>query len=290
GQGTPQENLDLAIEHIDAAGRDHADILCLPELFSSFGKPSEKGYQRAQEVPGPITKPISRKARRHKMYVICPLLQKHDGVMFNTAVLIDRGGRIAGMYHKHVPTIGELEKGISPGTEIPAFETDFGRIGIAICFDINFPDIAEQFYRQQVKFIFWPSMFEGGILLDHWARQCDAYVVSSTWGDSARIIDVTGKTLSTASWPSPLVTAEVNTQRGLYHYDYHAEKIARMKKKYGPAVSVEWMKSEAWAVVTCNRSGLNLRDLEREFKLERMRDYLARARAVRDKAALKNSK
>jgi len=281
---TPQQLLQEALNSADAAARDQADVLCLPELFSTFGKPDSKGYQRGESVPGPTTRALSRKAKQHRLYIICPLLQKSEGRLFNAAVLIDRQGRIAGIYHKHVPTTGELEHGVSPGAEVPAFQTDFGRIGISICFDVNYDDVTNQLARQQVKMIFWPSMFEGGFLLEDMARRCDAYVVSSTYGESARILDLTGRTLATATYLNPLVTADVNLQRATYLLDTNADKLLRLKRKYGSAVTVEYLKPEQRVVLGSNKPGLTLAALDREFQLEPRTAFLARARSLRDQA------
>ena len=281
GRLSPAQNLKHACEMADQAALDKPDILCLPELFSA--KP---GWKSPEPVPGPTTRALAAKAKKHKMYIVCPVLQKAGRNMFNSAVLLDRRGEVAGIYHKHVPTIGELELGILPGNDVPVFQTDFGKVGIAICFDLNFMDIAERYRLQGVQLIFWPSAFEGGALLNQWARHCRAYVVSSTHGENARILDVTGNVLAEGRWQDPLVTAEVNFDRGVYHWDLMNTIVPAIRKKYGPAVKVEFYTPEGYVVLTCVKPGLSLADLEREFKLERVDDYLNRARKLRDQTAM----
>ena len=280
GRLSPAQNLKHACEMADQAALDKADILCLPELFSA-----EPSWKKPEPVPGPTTRALAAKARKHKMYIVCPVLQKDGDKVFNSAALLDRRGRVAGIYHKHVPTIGELELGISPGGDVPVFQADFGKVGIAICFDLNFMDIAERLRQQGVQVIFWPSAFEGGALLNQWARHCRAYVASSTHGENARILDVTGSVLAEGRWQFPLVTAEVNFDRGVYHWDYTHPIVPAIRKKHGPAVKVECYTPEGYIVLTSLKPGLSLADLERQFKLERVDDYLARARAIRDRAA-----
>ena len=101
----------------------------MPESFTN-GEP--------ETVPGPTTKRLSRWAKEHKCYVICPILIRDNDRTYNAAIVIDRQGRIIGRYCKIRPTEGELNRGICPGPkDPPVFETDFGTIGIQICFDVN---------------------------------------------------------------------------------------------------------------------------------------------------------
>jgi predicted amidohydrolase len=283
--GKPANKLKAGLDYADLAGQDKADIFCLPEFFGVFEHIKGRWDKYAETVPGPTTDALARKARKHSMYVVCPLLEKRDGKLYNSAVLLDRKGKVAGIYCKHVPTIGELENGVVPGTEVKAFKTDFGKVGMAICFDLNFHDLKEKWRQQAPDIIFWPSAFEGGAPLQGWAQYCQAYVVSSTYGENARILDKNGDTLALARWQRPFVAATVNLDRAAYHWDYTQVKVPRIKRKYGADVSVENMTPEGWIFITSEKRGLTLRQLEREFRLERTMDYLLRARAMRDQAA-----
>ena len=281
---TQARKLKTGLEYADLAGQDGADIFCLPEFFGVFQHIKGSWDKYAQSVPGPTTDLLARKARKYSMYVVCPVLEKRGGKLYNSAVLIDRKGKVAGIYCKHVPTIGELENGVVPGTEVKAFATDFGKVGMVICFDLNFHDLKEKWRQQNPDIIFWPSAFEGGALLEGWAQYCQAYVVSSTYGENARILDKTGATLAQARWQRPFVAATVNLERAAYHWDNTTSKVPGIKKRYGQDVGVEYHTPEGWIFLSCQKRGLTLRQLEREFRLERCMDYLLRARAVRDKA------
>lgn len=280
GRATPQGGLDFA----DLAGQDQADIFCLPEMFCGDSRRFrlKKYLDRAEPVPGPTTDAMARKARKYGMYIVCPVIARDADGLRNTAVLLDRRGRIVGRYDKQVPTIGELEQGIRPGTEIQAIETDIGRIGFGICFDLNFADVMEAWRRQRPDLFFWPSAFEGGMLLSQWAVHLNAYVISSTHGEVAAIVDVTGRPLARARWQHPFVSATLNLERKLYHWDTTHVVYARLKRTYGPDVSGDFMVPECRIALTCEKPGLTLQRLEREFNLERCGDYLDRARSLRD--------
>ena len=78
----------------------------------------------------------------------------------------------------------------TPGTEYPVFETDFGRVGMAICWDLHFLDVVHAMTEQNVQLILWPSMYQGGFQLRMWAYLAGAYVVSAWPGNICEIIDM----------------------------------------------------------------------------------------------------
>jgi len=122
--------LEPTIERLNQARPFHPDIVCLPEVFSN---------RDAESVPGPVTEKLSAWARANSSYVIFGLRTKKGGRDFNSAILLDRQGKIIGQYDKVHPTDDEMQGGITPGAEVgpPVFRTDFGTIGMLICFDVN---------------------------------------------------------------------------------------------------------------------------------------------------------
>src|SRR5271169_5743088 len=90
--GNHDEKLKLALEHLEIAGHQHVDIACLPEEFA--------GTANAEPISGPTVNAVAALARKHRMYVICPLREQADSGQYNTAVLLDRQGQVAGQYRK----------------------------------------------------------------------------------------------------------------------------------------------------------------------------------------------
>ena len=89
--GDHDQKLTSAVEHLHAAGRARVDIACLPE---------ELAGTKAAPVPGPTTQAVGRLAKQYGMYVVCPIREQAGKEQYNTAVLIDRQGEIAGRYRK----------------------------------------------------------------------------------------------------------------------------------------------------------------------------------------------
>jgi len=148
---------EQALRLVEEAGERGADIVCLPEY--SAGDCIDSRFL-ATPVPGPIIDAFAKLAAKHEMYVIAPLVEEAGRELpYNSAVLIDRKGRIAGRYRKShlcLPGHGEGETYL-PGDDLPVFETDFGKIGITICMDLHYPEIYATMALKGAEIIFWPS-------------------------------------------------------------------------------------------------------------------------------------
>jgi predicted amidohydrolase len=144
---------------VEEAGRRGADIVCLPEYAMGTYRFEDSGYV-PQRIPGPATKTLGRVAARYRMYVIAPFVEEAGKAKpFNTAVLLDRRGKIVGSYRKThlcVPGYQEGECYLA-GDTLPVFETDFGKIGITICMDIHYPEVYATLALKGAEIIFWPS-------------------------------------------------------------------------------------------------------------------------------------
>ena len=93
----------------------------------------------------------------------------------------------------------ELNCGIAAGTMLTSYQCDFGRVGGAICFDINFSELAEIYCRQDVELLLFASNFPAGKLLDAWAVRYGFAIAGSTLYDHNRVIDCTGTTVGHTS-------------------------------------------------------------------------------------------
>src|SRR5688572_9064504 len=98
--------LEATIKRLDQAASFRPDIASLPETFLR---------QAAEPVPGPVTTRLAAWAREHSSYVIAGLTTLKDGRLYNSAILIDRQGRVTGQFHKIHPTEAELKAGVTPG-------------------------------------------------------------------------------------------------------------------------------------------------------------------------------
>lgn len=87
------------------------DIICLPELFDTMWVSENLPLSEVAEdenVPGPVTSRIAEFAKKYNCYIVCPVYTKKDGHFYNSSLLVDRKGSIAGVYHKIHPVKSEI--------------------------------------------------------------------------------------------------------------------------------------------------------------------------------------
>jgi hypothetical protein len=261
------------------------DIICLPETFpyrrsGVLGKPLA---ELAEEPLGPITRQFADFARKNHCYVICPLYIRDGDKFYNAAVLFDRQGNIAGQYRKIHLTEGELKRGLSPGPAVPPiFDTDFGRIGIQICFDINWLETWLQLKDSGAEIVFWPSAYSGGKTIGALAWLFKYCVVNSPGKNIARICDITGEVLATSNEYNRWACAPVNLEKTFAPaYPYLATKAAAIHARYGDKVRINKAFTEAELFVIESRSPeIKVEDILREFEIPSYDQFKSDAEAV----------
>jgi len=135
-----QELIDTMIGFLEAMKVYQPDIICLPETFANYVRTGTFG-ESAESSPFPSLIRFQQYAKQNHCYLICPIIIAENGKAYNAGVVIDRQGEILGNYKKIHTTIGEMDQGVFPGPlDPPVFDLDFGRIGIQICFDIEWKD------------------------------------------------------------------------------------------------------------------------------------------------------
>lgn len=196
------------------AGRG-PDLVCLPEGITVVG--TGKTYADVSEpVPGSTTARLGELARRLRCYVVAGLYERVGPVVYNTAVLIGRDGSLVGRYRKtHLPR-EEWEAGIAPGGEYPVFDTDFGRVGLMICWDLQFPDPARALAAQGAEVIALPIWGGSEVLARARAIENAVVLVSSSYDMRSFVLDSTGQILAEATTASPVAVAEVHLDRPVY--------------------------------------------------------------------------
>jgi predicted amidohydrolase len=167
------------LKHLDQAGKAHADIACMGE-----GAINMQGLT----LPDcPALDTIRENAKKHKMYIIFPVVAKRNGTKHNTAIVIGRDGAITGYYDKVHPTQTELKKGVVRGDDFPVFKLDFGTIGIQICHDLSFPESSRVFMLKGAELVFWPTWWSG------WGQELDWIVIRSRAIDNDQYLAVVSR-------------------------------------------------------------------------------------------------
>ena len=282
--------LDRMRGYVAEAAQEESDLVAFPEICNCLD--SADPWSAAETLDGPTVTALAQAARQHSLYVVAPLLLDDDGRRYNCAVLIGRNGEIVGVYRKNFPTHTELDNGIAPGVETPVFETDFGRVGLCICFDLNYWEVGSGLCRNRAELVIWPSMWAGGRMLSKWAMEF-GFHLAALWKGQSTFVDVAGREIlsvkrdvSERTGRSPVVTARLDLDRRLLHPDYNLDRMQALFQRYGPtAAHAELLREDCHLVFGSQLPGVSSDRLIEEFGLETMRAYLARVRRDR-KAAL----
>ena len=128
---TPMDACRQFAPLIEEAARRKADLVVLGETLTYAGVGSSYA-ECADTIPGPSTDYFGDLAKKHELYVVAGLIERDRHQLFNVAVLIGPDGKVAGKYRKVCLPDGEYDKGMSPGSDYPVFDTRLGKIGMMI--------------------------------------------------------------------------------------------------------------------------------------------------------------
>jgi len=140
--GDLEGNRAAAIRWAEQAAAAGAQLVVLPELASSgyvFESESEAAAL-AEPNDGPLVEALAMVCRRRDIHVVCGLNERSEGRRHNSAVLVGPGGRLA--TYRKLQLFHDEQSWFAAGDELPVVELAFGRVGMMICFDIWFPEIA----------------------------------------------------------------------------------------------------------------------------------------------------
>jgi predicted amidohydrolase len=252
------------------------DLIALPETWN------DQRLNAPEPLEGEIITAMSALAREHHTYIVCPLDRQDGDHRVNSAVLIDRAGTVAGVYDKVYPYWSEFDlfPRVEIGHEAPVFATDFGRVGLSICFDVNFPEVWQALANNGAELVIWPSAYSAGTTLQAHALMNHFAIVTSTQTGDCLVYDIDGRELlDDKSDDITISRITLDLDRGIYHENFNLDKRDRLLAEHGDDVEVELHHlREQWFILRAKRPGVSARGLAREFGLEELRDYVNRSR------------
>ena len=164
--GQVKENVAKAAALSLQAIQEGANIICLPEMFNTgyFSHTSHvdvTSLKLAEPFDGFTVTTFREMAAKHRTALIVPFVEFYrPGVYYNSAAVIDADGSLLGTYRKvHVPWshTGWEKFYFRAGYEVPVFDTKFGRIGVIICYDRDFPELSRTIGLKGAEIMFIPN-------------------------------------------------------------------------------------------------------------------------------------
>lgn len=237
---SPRSNCEEFAPMLAEAARQKADLVVLGETVPSAGVKAAP-HEIAEPIPGPSTDYFAELGKKHGLHIALSLYERDRHLVYNTAVLLGPDGSLIGKYRKVCLPHGEVEKGIAPGHEYPVFNTKFGKVGMMICYDGFFPEVARELTNRGAEVIAWPVWGCNPLLAKARANENHVYIVSSTFSDVKRnwmlsaIYDPSGKPIAQAEQWGSVAVAEVDLSQP-YIGPYNLGDFRSMIDRHRPVV------------------------------------------------------
>ncbi len=177
-QNNAAANIETALRLIDEAAATGARLIALPEVWTFLGEP-EGCFAAAQRIPGPVSEQLADRARRHGVFLHGgSYLERvgEDGMVLNTTVVFNPDGDQIARYSKiHMfdvvlDGVASYQESalVTPGEEIVTFDVDGLTVGLAICYDLRFPELFRILALRGAHMIMLPAAFTMTTGKDHW--------------------------------------------------------------------------------------------------------------------------
>ena len=241
--------------------------------------------------PGGIIEQVAALARQYKMNVVAPIREKRGAEILNTAVVLNRSGAVIGRYSKMFPVFGPpdtLGKGsretqVNPSEHgVVAVDMDFGRIALAICFDINFAEVFHQAAALDTDIMVWPSMMHTPDPFTYGYARIHQYHFVAV-GNPGDVVDKDGTQHATTNVTDfPLMKlATLDIDRTFVHWDNNEAKMKQLMAAHNATLQLDLIGPPFWLLRSLDKGAdgsTSARALIRKYNIETARDYAVRSR------------
>ncbi len=209
GTTSAAESVERFVETVNRTVTSPVDVILLPEGITVAG--TGKSYvDVAESVPGPTTARLGELARSKRAYVAAGIYEREGRAVYNTAVLIGRSGEVVGKYRKvHLPYT-EIEAGLTPGDAYPVFRTDFGKVGMMICWDSEFAEPSRALALQGAELILLPIWGATEPLVKARALENRVFLAQSCYSNPSFIVDPRGEVQAIATEGGTVAMATID--------------------------------------------------------------------------------
>lgn len=172
-----QENILKATSMINEAAKHNSNFIVLPEMFNCPYSNDKFVEYAENEKSSHTLESVSKLAEKHETYILAGSIpEKEDSKIYNTSYLFDKDGSIIAKHRKMHLFDVDVKGGIyfkesdtlTPGNKFSICETDFGKIGMGICYDVRFPQLAQINVNNGAKILFYPGAFNMTTGPAHW--------------------------------------------------------------------------------------------------------------------------
>ena len=234
-QGTkePAVSVKQLIGIAESKLREQTDVVLFPEAITLIG--TGKTYIAVSEsIPGPTTATLGEFARKRGTWVVAGIMERDGATVYNTSVLINRQGAVAGKYRKVYLPQAEVDGGLTPGSEYPVFDTDFGKVGMMICYDAQFADPARYLAMRGAELILMPIWGGPELLTRGRALENQVFIATSGYDYPASVVDPEGAVIASSDVDGTAVSTVIDLNRR-----YSLRATGNLKTRYRREVRLD---------------------------------------------------
>lgn len=282
-QGTLDDRLKLAdrlvLEAASRANHEYPgrgmDLMVFPEFAFASGD----GGSAAQAVPfaGVLGDHLAALARTNHMWIVAPATLKESDRISNAAILIDRSGKVAGIFRKVHPVPdaagGKFEGGVTPGDAFPVFDTDFGKLGILICWDMTYEESWDRVGTAGAEIVAVPSASPQTMRPSAEALRHHYYVVTATPKDNASLFDPIGRTIGQTLARPGVLLQQVDLSYAILHWSEGLHNGQALTDRYGDKVGCDYSDREDTGIFWSNDPQVPIGEMVRSLGLREMPVY-----------------
>jgi hypothetical protein len=252
------------------------DLLVLPEY--ALQRPGAFARDRALPIDDPAVRAVGDAVRSANAWVVLPLILSEGAGCANAALLLDRSGAVAGIYRKTHPVAaadGSFEGGVIPGREFPVFTTDFGRLGIQICWDMSHEEGWQALAKAGAELVALPSASPQTVRPASYAQRFRYWVVSSTPRDNISIYDPVGLTAARREEPGVLIH-RFDLSTAVVHWNQRIEEGRAFTRAFPARGGFRWSPREDTGLFWSDDPAMTVGAMLRQLQVETMDAQVAR--------------
>jgi predicted amidohydrolase len=271
------------------------DLAVLPETAVT-GEVAGEAIESCVPFEGPVKEAFTRKARERHCYIVVPtylLETQGKRTCSNVGILVGRQGEVVGIYrklHLAVPAGSDsMEGGSTPGKEVPVFACDFGKLGIQICFDMEYDYGWGQLARKGAELVAWPTQSPQTAQPAFRAMQHRYYIVSSTWRNNAAIFEPTGRITAQIKPPEQVLVQEIDLSYALLPWSKELRNGEALREKYGDKVGFRYYEDEDRGIFWSNDPSVTIGEMVHSIGVAEEEDEFLRIQRLFHKAGVPGS-
>ena len=232
---SPDQTLEKAEECFSLAARSGAVLISFPEQFTTGWDPGS--IKNTEDLTGAIVAEFKKLAKKHAMAVIGSFRETFSPKPRNTAIAISRNGEILATYAKiHLFTPGNEDQSFTPGNELATFTLEGVHMGLAICYDLRFPEIFRLYRREGVHAVIVPAAWPQN-RLRHWelfiqsrAAENQMYVAGVNTTGTNPVDEYAGASMTAD--PHGTIIARAGAGNELLYYEIDPRFVERTRREF----------------------------------------------------------